>query len=493
MPADNVIQPGEAPSSGPPPGEPPSSGPPPGEGPPAETPPDEASSGGAQQVRARRTSLARHADFNKLWLGQAVSDIGNEITKLALPLTAVLYLNATATQVGLMTSATQLAFLGPMLFFGVLVDRMRKRPLMIGADLGRAAVLALVPILSWTGSLSMPVLYTVALVHGCLTVLFELGYRSYLPSLVSAEDLLAGNSRLQSTESISQVGGPGLGGALVQLLRAPFALLADAGTFMFSVVSLISIRAVEPAPQRPLDQTGTTGLAAVVTEIGSGLRFIYRHPVLRSLAGGGATLNFFSQLQLTLFVVYAARDMHMTGGAIGLVFAGFGIGGVLAATTLGRALRWLGYGHLLLASYGLGAIALVGIPFVPGPATLSTALFVCLYVLAGTGIVALNIVSMTLRQVATPSYLQARVNASFKFALSALTPVSAAIAGVLGDALGLRGTLFIMAIGMPLTPLWIVFSPVRKVRTLQQLLSLQSVPAAESAGATRGGGQAATG
>ena len=133
---------------------------------------------------------------------------------------------------------------------------------------------------------------------------------------------------------------------------------------------------------------------------------------------------------------------------------------------LGRALTWFGYGHLLLVSYAVAALALVAIPFVRGPATLSTALFVALYVLAGTGIVALNIVSMTLRQVVTPSFLQARVNASFKFALSALTPVSAAVAGVLGDSLGLRTTLFIMAAGLPLTPLWIVFSPIRSIRTL---------------------------
>jgi MFS family permease len=436
-------------------------------------------------------TLRQHRDFNRLWLGQAVSDFGSQVTLVALPLTAVLYLKATAGQVGLMTSATQLAFLGPMLFFGVMVDRVRKRPVMIGADIGRTVVLALVPILAWTRSLTMPVLYAVALVHGCLSVLFELAYRSYLPSLIDAEHLLSGNSRLQSTESISQVAGPAVGGALVQLLSAPFALLADAGSFVLSVVSLLSIRVREPSPQRPHGENGATGFRGMVADIRSGLRFIYRHRVLRSLAGGGATLNFFSWIQVTLFVVYAARDMHMSGGMIGLVFAGFGAGGVLAATMLGRALTWFGYGHLLLVCYTVAALALVAIPFVRGPATLSTALFVALYVLAGTGIVALNIVSMTLRQVVTPSFLQARVNASFKFALSALTPVSAAVAGVLGDSLGLRTTLFIMAAGMPLTPLWIVFSPIRSIRTLEQLLSLPGAAVTSSAGAGDGGQAAA--
>jgi len=416
-------------------------------------------------------SLRRHRDFNKLWLGQAVSDFGSQVTVLALPLTAVVYLNAAAGQVGLMTGAAQLAFLGPTLFFGVMVDRMRKRPVMIAADLGRAGVLALVPVLAWTGSLSMPVLYVVAFAHGCLTVMFNLAYRSYLPGLIGTGQLLAGNSRLQATESISQVAGPGLGGALVQVLSAPFALLVDAASFLCSAVSVLSIRAKEPAPGRAAD--GAAGRPGVLREIGSGLRFIAGHPVLRSLAGAGATFNFFSQIQLTLIVLYAARDKHMSAGEIGLLFAGFGVGGILAATTLGRALNRLGYGRLLLLGYVAGALGLVGLPFVPGPPVVSTVVFIGLYLLAGSGIVALNIVSMTLRQVATPSALQARVNASFLVSISGLMPVSAVVAGVLADHIGLRATLLITTAGMPLAVLWIALSPARRVQTLAELAAAE--------------------
>ena len=421
-------------------------------------------------------SLRTHRDFNKLWLGQAVSDLGSQVTVLALPLTAVVYLNATATQVGLMTGAAQLAFLGPTLFFGVMVDRMRKRPVMIGADLGRAGALALIPILAWTGSLGMPVMYFVAFVHGCLTVMFNLAYRSYLPGLIGTDQLLAGNSRLQTTESISQVAGPGLGGALVQLLRAPFALLVDAVSFLCSAASVLSIRAQEPAPRRAADG-GPTGRRSVLKEIGSGLRFIAGHPVLRSLAGAGATFNFFSQIQLTLIVLYAARDKHMSAGEIGLLFAGFGVGGLIAATTLGRALNRFGYGHLLLLGYVTGALGLICLPFVPGVAIVSTALFVGLYLLAGSGIVALNIVSMTLRQVATPSALQARVNASFLVSISGLMPVSAVVAGVLGDRIGLRPTLFITAVGLPVSVLWIAVSPARRIKSLAELAAVEPVAA----------------
>ena len=431
---------------------------------------------GAAPGESRATaSLRRHGDFSKLWFGQAVSDFGSQVTVLALPLTAVLYLKATATQVGLMTSAAQLAFLGPALFFGVMVDRMRKRPVMVAADLSRAAVLALVPVLAWTGSLSVPVLYAIAFAHSCLTVIFELAYRSYLPLMLPADLLLAGNSRLQATDSVAQVAGPGLGGALVQLMRAPFALIADAGSFLVSAASVLWIRAGEPAV-RPDPERSAAGLRGVLAEIQSGLRFIFRHPVLRSLAGAGATFNFFSQIQLTLLVVYAARKLHLSAGEIGVVYAGFGVGGVLAATTLGRALGWLGYGRLLLLGYLAGALGIIGLPFVAGAPATATVLFSGLYGLAGSGLVAQNIVSMTLRQVATPSRLQARVNAGFRVSISGLLPVSAAIAGVLGDHLGLRAALFIPAAGMPLAVAWIALSPARRVTALDQLAEPSGEP-----------------
>jgi len=423
-------------------------------------------------------SLRRHSDFNKLWLGQAISSVGSQVTLLALPLTAVLYLHADAGQVGLLTAAGLAAYCGPSLFFGVMADRMRRRPLMIGADIGRTVVIALIPVLAWTGSLAMPVMYAVALVQGALTVIFEVAYRSYLPGLVGPEALLSGNSRLQATASVSQVGGPALSGALVELLGAPFALLVDAGSFVCSVASLLWIRAREPVPERgERGVGGERGFRGVIGEIRAGLSFIYRHPVLRSLAGSAATFNFFSQLQLTLFVLYAARDMHMTAGAIGLVLAFFGIGGVAAAATLSRAIARFGYGIMLLAGYALAALAILGIPLVPGPAALSTLLFTGVYFVAGYGIVAANIAMTTLRQTATPASLQGRVNASFRFAIGALMPVSALLAGLLGERLGLRPTLFITAAGMPISVVWIAFSPTRKVGRAEELAESSSLRA----------------
>jgi Na+/melibiose symporter-like transporter len=413
-------------------------------------------------------SLRRHADFNKLWLGQAVSSVGSQVTLLALPLTAVLYLHASTGQVGLMTAAGLLASCGPGLLFGVIADRVRRRPLMIAADIGRTAVIGVVPVLAWTGSLRMQVLYAVALIQGGLTIIFEVAYRSYLPSLVGPDTLLAGNSRLQSTASVAEIGGPGLSGALVSVLGAPFALLVDAGSFVVSVASLLSIRAREPAPA-PRDPAARSGVAGVLGEVREGLRFIYRNPVLRALATSAGVFNFFSQLQLTLFVVYAARMMHLSPGAIGGVLACFGIGGLAAAATVSRALAWLGYGKTLVAGYAIAALAILGIPLVPGPPALSAAAFVGVYFVAGYGIVASNIAMMTLRQVATPAPLQGRVAASFGFAIGALMPFSAALAGLLGERLGLRVTLFICAGGMPISVFMVGLSPARKVRTAEEL------------------------
>lgn len=414
-----------------------------------------------------RRGLWRHSDFNKLWLGQTVSVFGSQVTLLALPLTAVVYLNASATAVGLMVSARDFAVLALMLFFGVLVDRMRRKPLMVTADLVRVGLLGVIPILVWTGSLGMPVLYVVAFLLGCFTVVFDLSYRSYLPSVVSEDALLAGNSRLQLTESVSEVAGPGLGGVLVQVLRAPFALLVDAASFLFSAALLLLIKTPEPSPKAA--ENANRGLQGVFGEIGAGLKFTLGHKMLRPIAGAAAVFNFFAQIMLTLFVIYATRVLHMSGGEIGLVFAGFGVGGVVAAMSLDKFLGALGYGRLLLVGYVVGAAAIVSLPFVFVHGLGGSVLLLVVFFVAGVGIVSLNIVEMTLRQVATPNSVQGRVNASFRFLVGALLPISAAVAGVLGDHLGLRATLFVVAVGIPFSLLLLVFSPVRHVKTLDEL------------------------
>lgn len=413
-------------------------------------------------------SLWRHADFNKLWLGQGISSVGSQVTLLALPLTAVLYLHASTAQVGLLSAAGLLAYSGPSLLFGVMADRMRRRPLMIAADMGRTVVIVLIPVLAWTHALTMPVMYAVALTQGCLTVIFDVAYRSYLPGLVGKEALLAGNSRLQGTASVAQVVGPGLSGTLMELLGAPFALLVDAGSFVASWASLLSIRTPEPPPE-PKAPDARRGVRAVLSEVRAGLSFIYRSPVLRAVAGSASIFNFFSQLQITLFLVYAPRVKHISAGGVGLIFVCLGIGGVVASLTVRRLITRFGYGPMLLTGYLLGAAMVLCIALVPGSPEVATSIYTVVYFICGYGLVTANIAMMTLRQLATPGPLQGRVSASFRFAIMALMPVSALLAGVLGEQFGLRPALFICSAGMPFSVIWIFLSPARKVRAAEEI------------------------
>jgi MFS family permease len=439
--------------------------------PPAQAAAEPATGGSGGPPPAPTTTLWRHWDFNKLWFGQAMSAFGSQITTLALPLTAIIFLSATATQIGIMSALRELAFLGPMLFFGVLVDRMRRRPLMIGTDLARAAVLGLVPILAFLDSLTMMVLYVVAFLIGCLSVIFDLAYRSYLPSIVERDMLASGNSRLQGTDSLSEIAGPGLAGVLIQLMRAPYALVLNAVTFLISALTIFLVRKPEPPVERDPAELGR-GFRGVISDIGNGLRVTVRHPVLRALAGNSATFNFFSMLMLTLFVLYATREFGISPSALGVIFACFGIGGLLGAMTLSMALKRFGYGRLLLMAYVLAVAPIMTMPLVDGSALMASVLFGAIHFVVGYGIIATNILEMTMRQVLVPQNILGRVNASFRFLIGGLVPVSAFLAGILGDAIGLRETLVVTAVGIPLSLVWLVYSPIPSLRSIDDIKEL---------------------
>jgi MFS family permease len=414
--------------------------------------------------------LWRHRDFNKLWAGQGISTVGSQVTLLALPLTAVLYMHASTAQVGLLSAAGLLPYAGPSLLYGVLADRMRKRPLMIMADMGRTLVIALIPVLAWTHSLNMPVMYAVALIQGNLTVLFDVCYRAYLPSLVGKEALLAGNSRLSGTASVAQVAGPGLSGTLMELLGAPFALLADAASFVVSWASLLWIRTTEPPPE-PRSAGAQRGVRAVISEVRAGLSFIFRSPSMRPVTIACSIFNFFSQLQITLFLVYAPRVKHISSGGVGLIFVCLGIGGVIGSLLVRRCINRFGYGPILLIGYAIGAAMVLCIALVPGRGAAATAIYCVVYFTCGVGLIAANTASLTLRQIVTPPPLQGRTSASYRFAIMALMPFSAALAGVLGEQFGLHTGLFICSAGMPLSV--IILWPVRKMRDAKE----EGVPA----------------
>ncbi|HSV67434.1 MAG TPA: MFS transporter [Mycobacteriales bacterium] len=275
------------------------------------------------------SSLLRHRDFRLLWAGDTISQLGTQVTVLALPLLAITTLHATPFEVGLLTTFEFLAFLLVGLPAGAWVDRMRRRQVMVAADLGRAVLLGSLPLAAWFGVLGLPQLYVVALGTGLLTVFFDVAYQSYLPHLVGRERLVEGNATLQASQSVSQVAGPTAGGLLVQALTAPYAVLVDAVSFLWSAGCVGLIRAREPRPERSPDRH-------LGREVAAGVRFVFGHRILRAISGCTATFNFFTSLSGAMLLVLLARDLGLSAGLIGLVFSVASVGGLVGALVASR-------------------------------------------------------------------------------------------------------------------------------------------------------------
>lgn len=406
----------------------------------------------------RSISLWRHSDFLKLWLGQTISLLGSQVTLLALSLTAVLLLKATAIEMGFLAAAQTAPSLLFGLVAGVWVDRLRRRSILIAADVGRACVLASIPVTSTFGVLSLWNLYIVAFVAGVLTVFFEVAYQSYLPSLISREHLTEGNSRLELSRSVTQTVGPALAGALVQLLTAPIAIIADAVSFGISALSLglISTR----------EQTRLSNRAehAIWREIADGLRWVLGNPVLRSLTGCAGTFNLFSNAMGAVYVLYATRDLDLAPAVLGVLFAVFGPSSILGIMLARWAPRRLGLGTAITAAVLLFGTGDLLVPLAAGPTILVIAMLAGARLLEGLSIPIYVVNSLSLRQAITPDSLQGRVNATARFVTWGTIPIGALLGGTLGGTIGLRSTLLVAVAGLLLSSLWLLLSPVRALR-----------------------------
>ena len=299
----------------------------------------------------RPPTLWRHRDFMLLWTGQAVSEVGSQVTMLAIPLLAALTLHATTFEIALLTAASSAAFLLVALQAGALVDRMRKKRVMVRADLLRALVIATVPLAQVLGILTIWQLYLVSLATSVLTVFFDVAYQSYLPVLVDTDQLTDGNAKIGASQSFAQFAGPGLGGLLVAAVGAAYAVVVDAVSFVVSMVSTSAIHDPEPAPaSRP---PGTR----LRTEIAEGLGFVLRHPILKRVVGCTATSNFFSSMWRGVEIVFLVRVLHASPRVIGVVFALAALGGLIGAALCARVTRAVGSARIIWLSQ------LVVIPF----------------------------------------------------------------------------------------------------------------------------------
>jgi len=406
--------------------------------------------GGATEdgVLPRRAALWRNPDFTKLWVGSTASYFASQVSLLALPLTAVLTLAASSAQVGYLSAVSQLPYLLISLFAGVLVDRVRRRNLLVGADLGRAAVLGVIPALFWLHELRLPWLYALGFLAGCGTVLFDLTSQAYLPRLVSREDLRVGNSMLSVSSSAALVGGPALGGVLVQWLTAPVAVCASSFSYLVSVTNIWLIRHHERASPRPSPRPGARSAAGTLRQVKEGLVVVFRHELLRTITLMSTMFNFSNAAFNVAFVQYMPRTLKMHPGEIGLVLAAAGPGFLVGAVLAGKLPAAVGYGYATFLA------ALAGNPVMPlialtrGGGLLTTGILMAIMFVSATFGVVINVIMQTVRQSITPDSLQGRVAATSRFAAYGIIPLGALLGGALGGLIGLRLTVLTATLGM---------------------------------------------
>ena len=391
------------------------------------------------QVPRTRSFIWRSPDFLRLWSAGTISDLGSAVTELALPLTAILILSATPLQIGVLGAARALPFLIVGLAAGVVVDRSRPVPLLVGTDVGRAVLLGSIPVAYAVGQLHMPQLYVVAFVAGGMTVLFGVAEAATIHAIAPRQDLIGANSKMAVSGSIAAVAGPGLGGLLIGALSAPVAILVDAVSFLFSAAVLRGIRANASTPRTEAPRSG------VVTDVKEGLNFIIRHEVLRTLAIALSLMNLFFAVFFTAYLLYAVRILHLTPFVLGVIFAIAGVAGLAGAAVAPRIGNRFGVGRVITAGAGLSALALLLIPMAPVASPIPW--LVVGESVQAFGVLAFNSTQLGLRQSLTPARLQGRMTASMRFLIQALTPVGAIVGGILGSTIGLHATLWIGAIG----------------------------------------------
>ena len=406
-------------------------------------------------------SLSRDRAFLRYWTASAISDVGSQVTSLALPLIGALTLNATAWEMGALTAAGSAPILVLGLFTGVIVDRLRRRPVLIAADVGRAILLTTIPAAAWLGVLSIELLIAVAFLTGALSLLFDIAHLAFLPALVGRAHLVEGNSKLEVTAAGAQVVGPGVGGALIGAVGAPVAVLVDAVSFLISGWLIKQTRADE-AP-RPAGVT-----SSVWADVHEGLRAVLTSPVLRALMGCSATINFFMRMFLAIYILFMTRDLGLGPLGVGLVLATGGLGSLAGALVGAPATRRFGFGPVIIAS--IAAFGVQGL-LVPLAVVFPRAALV-LVVIAEFGqwmaILVYYVGAITVRQAMTPDRLQGRVNATIRFAAGGVMPVGALAGGMLGGIIGLPLTLVVAEVGALLALAWLVFSPLRAIRALPE-------------------------
>jgi len=426
----------------------------------------------------RALGLLRETDYRRLWVGETVSQFGSQVSLLAIPYIATVLLLATPFEVALLGALQFLPFLLFTLPAGAWVDRLRRRPILISGDLVRVVALGTIP-LTWAfGVLTIWQLYLVSFVAGIATVFFDVAYQSYLPALVEHDQLVEGNSKLQASEASAAVVGPGFGGALIGLVGAPFAIIADALSYLTSAFFVSRIARTEPHPEAARLAAGLAR-EPLRRQVAEGLQFVLGNPYLRAIAGATSSSNLGSTMIFAIMPVYLYRELGLTAATVGLIFGIGALGSLGGALVANQVAARVGLGRTIIGSMALGGPAMLLLPLAPHDAPI--AWLVASVALMGFASVVYNINQVSYRQAICPTAIQGRMNATMRFLVWGTIPVGSIIGGLVATAVGVHDAIWIGAFGSCLPFLSVLLSPVRSLRRMPEALTMAE-PAAGNKG-----------
>lgn len=419
-------------------------------------------------------SLWHNRDFLKFWVGETVSLLGTQVTNLALPLTAIYAFNASDEQVGFLRFLQLVPYIGFALLFGVWVDRVRRRNVMLATNLFRAVLIALIPVLHWLDVLNMPVLLVIACVLGTASCLFDVSWMPFVPTLVKdSRNYVEANAKMGISQSVSDVAGPGMAGVLVAALTAPVALIANAGSYLFSTVMLLLVRTREAVPEPPAKRH-------VLAELRDGLEWVFRKPILRWLAVVGFCCNFSMITVWTMFLLYGTHDLHLSSSTLGVIFGTASVGGLIGAMLSRKVVSRFPIGRVYFVAQTALLLGPMVIVLAAGPKLVVIGMVTLSFFTSYLGLGIANVIIVSLRQTTTPQSMMSRMTACFRTLLFGGGALGGLTAGLLSGGIGNRNALIVAAVFSAAVVVALVKSPVSRLRELPPAATEPAAKAASS-------------
>jgi MFS family permease len=404
-------------------------------------------------------SLWRNTDFVKFWTGETLSLLGTQVTNLALPLTAIYAFHASDQEVGVLRFVQLAPYIGLALLFGVWVDRHRRRQVMLWTNGVRMVLIGAIPLLRWADWLNMPVLLVISCAVGIASVLFDVSWMPYVPSIVDPRHYVDANAQMGFSMSASSVAGPGIAGLLVAALTAPVALTVDAFSYLVSIMSLLWIRRREPRPPQPQRRH-------VGRELRDGLAWVFTRPILRWLAIVGFCCNFSMITVWTMFLLYGTHELGLSSAVLGMIFAVASVGGVLGAMLSGVVIKRFPLGATYFVAQSGLLLGPTVIVLAGGPKAVVVGLMILSFFITYFGLGIANVIIVTVRQTTTPQSLMSRMTACFRMLLFGGGALGGLAAGLLAGWIGDKNALITAAAASAAVVVLLAISPVTRLREL---------------------------